>query len=110
MKALVWTLAAAVEVGLLVAVGFAGFALGDGSLHSWLAALASAGVIIALWGLFAAPKAPHRLRGAALLGFKMGAFAGGALATQLVWGGAMACVFTLLAVAYLVLALRLDML
>ena len=110
MHAVALTLAAAVEVAVIVAAGFAGYRLGGGGLVSWLAALSLAGAVIALWGLFAAPKAPHRLNGAPLLVFKLAIFAFGVAATFWVWGPAPAILLAAAAAAYLFLALKLDIL
>lgn len=100
-------LALLLEIGLLVAFVRLGLMLeGPGR---WLAALALVALAILPWWLFAAPKAPRRLRGAALVAFKLTMFLGGAVALA-VSGVAqpLAVAFFLAAVIQVALAVKLD--
>lgn len=87
-----------------------GRALSGGGLPGWAAGLALAGAMALAWGLRAAPKARHRLRGAGLLLFKALAFALGALAWALVSGMPAGLAYAALAAGQLGLALALRQL
>jgi hypothetical protein len=73
-------LAFALELGLIFAFARSGYGLAEGRWTGWALALLFAAVAIALWARFAAPKAPTRLSGQALLGFKAAIFAAGVVA------------------------------
>ncbi|MDF0600909.1 YrdB family protein [Psychromarinibacter sp. C21-152] len=108
MPFLVHSLAFGLEAVLLYAVGRAGHALGPGGAVSWLLAALAVGTAIALWGVFAAPKSARRLTGAALVLFKLAAFAAGAAALAASGLPKAAALYALLAAFYLALALRED--
>ncbi|WP_432635893.1 DUF2568 domain-containing protein [Albidovulum sp.] len=99
-------LAFAVEAWLVWAVGRWGFGLGGAPVAGWALALACGAAAITLWGRFAAPRSLRRLRGGALLSFKIGAFAAGAAATLQTYGAIPAAGYLILSLAQLVLALR----
>ena len=65
-------------------------------------------VSIVLWGIFAAPKSTRRLRGNALLVFKLVFFALAVLALILAGSVALAIVFAVLVVVNLILAYTWD--
>lgn len=68
-----------IEVIGLVAVGWWAVRLdGIGGIGGVLVAIAAVAAMAALWGLFAAPKANHRLRGIPLAGFMLAWFTVGA--------------------------------
>ena len=68
-----------IEVVGLVAVGWWAVSLdGIGGIGGVLVAIAGVAAMAALWGLFAAPKANHRLRGIPLAGFMLAWFTVGA--------------------------------
>jgi uncharacterized protein DUF2568 len=62
------------ELGAVAAFAVFGAGLGDGAASALLA-LAFAGVAVVLWGIWAAPKSPRRLRSAARIPFELCFFA-----------------------------------
>lgn len=107
MRALAQLLAAVVELSALSAFACRGWGAGGPRL---LAALAAIAVPAALWSVLAAPKSARRLRGAALLGFKLAVFAAATLALTASGQGAWAAVFAAAAALQLGLALWLGVL
>lgn len=85
------------ELALLVAVAAWSYLTVTGATGI-VAAGASVALMALLWGVFAAPKSESRLKGLALLAFKVAAFATGALAF---WGNG----WILAAEVYAVIAL-----
>jgi hypothetical protein len=97
-------LAFALELGLLVSVGYAVFHSGGPQwLRTVLAALVPLGVLL-LWAEYAAPRSVHRLKMPWILLFKIVAF--GFAAASLYYAGqpTWAAVYGVLAVAYLAVA------
>lgn len=91
------------EIALLAGAVRAGLALAPGPVAGWSAGLGLAAAIAAVWGLFAAPRAPRRLGWPALGLLKAFLFALGAAAWALANGAAAGLVFA--AAAFLGLAL-----
>lgn len=63
-----------VEMVMLVALGYGGFQLGKTTFSKYLFAVSIVGIVIVLWWLFAAPKAPYRLDLPFRLFFKLALF------------------------------------
>ncbi|MCV2868559.1 YrdB family protein [Defluviimonas sp. WL0002] len=103
-------LALLIEAWLVWAVARAGYAASDAALLRWPLALIATTLVVALWGLFAAPKSARRLGDSGLILFKIGAIAVGATATALVYGPVQAAVFAAFAATQLALAVRLGVL
>lgn len=85
-------LAFVLELAALISFAAAGLLL-----EGWMqlaGMIAGAAVFVLAWGWFAAPRAKRRLRGGALLAFKIGVFAVAALVLVLIgqpgWGAALA--------------------
>jgi hypothetical protein len=97
LRAVALTIAFLLELALLAAVGWWGFSLGG--LTGWLAGLGGPILVAVLWGRYAAPKAPHPLRGPAGVAFRLGCFACGTAALVLAghpsWGVALAAGYLL---------------
>jgi hypothetical protein len=91
LRAALLALLFVIEVVGLVAVGWWGVSLGG--FGGVLVAAAAVAAMAALWGLFAAPKATHRLRGMPLAAFMLAWFAVGAACLAAVghpwWGVAL---------------------
>jgi hypothetical protein len=76
-RAVLLALLFAIEVMGLVAVAW--WAVRLGGVLGVLTAIAAVSAMAALWGLFAAPKASHRLRGLPLAAFMLAWFGVGAV-------------------------------
>ena len=63
-----------VEMAMLGAMGYSGFHLGKTPVAKFALAFVLLSVVVVLWWLFAAPKAPHRLKLPARLFFKLALF------------------------------------
>lgn len=102
-------LAFAVEIAMLVAFAVAGWAASDNLWVRLALMLALPGIAIALWAIWAAPKARRktRLKPVPLLGFKLAIFAAATLAWW--WAGMplIAAIFGSLAAIHLVGAILL---
>lgn len=72
------------ELAVLLAVGAAGFTLPDATVLRVVAGLGAPAVLATLWGLFAAPRAPRQLHGAAGAIFQGAWFATGVVALLLI--------------------------
>jgi len=67
-------LAFAIEIVMLVALGFWALVAAPGGWVGWLAALAVVAVAIVLWAIWGAPKSTRRLKMPGLRVFKIGMF------------------------------------
>lgn len=93
------------ELAVLLAVGYWGFALTQGLVTRLLAGLGGPVLMAVLWGVFAAPKASAPLHGVADVAFRIGWFGVGAVA---LWGSGMPVAALALAALYAVNALMLQ--
>ncbi|MFF0015226.1 YrdB family protein [Streptomyces sp. NPDC005374] len=69
-----------IELGVLAGAAWWGFTRDVATPLAWLLGLAAPGLLIALWALFGAQKAPHRMHGPARFGFEALWFGAGVLA------------------------------
>jgi hypothetical protein len=87
-------LALAIEIVMLVALGYWALVTAPVGWVSWLAALAIVAVAIALWAIWGATKSARRLKMPQLLVFKVGMFGAAAVALwaagQPLWAGVFA--------------------
>jgi hypothetical protein len=91
----------------LVAIGafaYFGFTAGGSTIINIVLGIGLAVVSIVLWGIFAAPKSTRRLKGTALLVFKLVFFALAALALFAAGSTTLAVVFAALVMINLILA------
>jgi hypothetical protein len=103
MKAANLALAFLLELVAVGAFAYWGFTTTTSPLNIVLA-VGLAVVSIVLWGIFAAPKSSRRLKGNALLAFKLVFFALAALALILAGSEMLGVVFAVLVVVNLILA------
>jgi hypothetical protein len=75
LKGLNLTLAFLLELVALGAFAYWGFTATDSTVLNIVLAIGLAVLAIVLWGIFAAPKSTRRLRGGALIAFKVVFFA-----------------------------------
>lgn len=80
------------ELAVLASVATWGFTLGTGWVVRLLAGIGGPAVMIALWWLFGAPDAPHKVHGAIRVAFETGWFGAGAVALALAGYTALALV------------------
>ncbi|ROQ68504.1 uncharacterized protein DUF2568 [Streptomyces sp. 840.1] len=71
------------ELAVIASVGTWGFTLGTGWTLRLLAGIGGPVVMIALWWLFGAPDAPHKVHGAIRVAFEACWFGAGAVALAL---------------------------
>ncbi len=96
LRGLNLTLALALEIGMLAAFGFAGLAATEIWWLRWVLMLALPALAIVLWAVWAAPRArKRRLKGPALLLFKVVMFGA---AAALLWASGQAAAGGLFAV------------
>ncbi|WP_328746966.1 YrdB family protein [Streptomyces sp. NBC_00285] len=69
-----------IELGALAGAAWWGFTRDVATPVAWLLGLAAPGLLIALWALFGARKARHRMHGVARFGFEALWFGAGVLA------------------------------
>ncbi|NEB02511.1 YrdB family protein [Streptomyces sp. SID13726] len=69
-----------VELGALAGASYWGFTRHVATPLTWLLGLAAPALLIALWALFGARKAPYKTRGLARVGFEALWFGAGVLA------------------------------
>jgi len=80
------------ELCMLAAVGYWGFKSGSGWFLKFVLGIGGPLLIAAIWGLFAAPKAPYHLNGFVLLALEAVLFGSGVVALyasknySLAWG------------------------
>jgi len=104
LKAANLALAFAIEIVMLVALGFWALVAAPAGWVGWLAALAVVAVAIALWAIWGAPKSARRLKMPGLLMFKIGMFGAAALALWVAGQPLWAAVFAVAVALNLVLA------
>ncbi len=75
LKGINLSLAFLLELVALGAFAYWGFTASDSTVLNILLAIGLAVVAIVLWGVFAAPRSQRRLKGVALIGFKVVFFA-----------------------------------
>ena len=83
------------ELCALVALGYWGFQTGQTTLTKIALGLGAPLVTAVLWGLFAAPRASRRLKGLALLLFKIAVFSLAIIALAAAGQPALAIIFAL---------------
>ncbi|WUW23681.1 YrdB family protein [Streptomyces sp. NBC_01463] len=71
------------ELAVIGSVATWGFTLGTGWIPRLIAGIGGPVLMIALWWLFGAPDAPHKVHGAARVLFETGWFGAGAVALAL---------------------------
>lgn len=98
------TLAFLLELVALGAFAYFGFTLTDLSALNIVLAIGLAVLAIVLWGIFAAPKSTRRLRGGALIAFKIVFFALACVALFAANNLTLGVIFGVLVAANLVLA------
>ncbi|MEU6347997.1 YrdB family protein [Streptomyces sp. NPDC047072] len=69
-----------VELGALAGAATWGFTRDVATPLAWLLGIAAPGLLVALWALFGARKAPYKTRGAVRVGFEALWFGAGVLA------------------------------
>ena len=83
------------EMLVLVALFLFGLGAADNLLLSLPVAILLVGIVVAIWGLFVAPKAPNRLEDPARLAVELGVWFVGVLAFGFVVGWVVAILFGL---------------
>ncbi|WP_328683575.1 YrdB family protein [Streptomyces sp. NBC_00343] len=73
----------AIEVGVLVAVGYWGFTRDIATPLTWLLGIGGPVVLAVVWGLCGSPKARYKVRGAGRVAFEVVWFGAGAVALVL---------------------------
>ena len=104
LKAINLTLAFLLELVAVGAFAYFGFTSSASGVLNVVLGIGLAVISIVLWGVFAAPKSPRQLRGAALWGFKIAFFALAALALVAAGSTTLAFVFAVLVAINLTLA------
>jgi hypothetical protein len=95
------------EIGMLVSLSFAGFALAGGAL-SWVLGIGLPLVAATIWGLWMAPKAAHRVRDPAQLSIELLLFGGAAVLLAAAGHAALGIVLGALAAIHLALTFPLG--
>ena len=103
-------LALLVEIALLVGLAMVGNILVEDPVVSWILPLVFLAVAIFLWGRFAAPNSPTRLKKPALLIFKLGMFGAGTAAFAVADRPDWAVIFGAAAIIHLALATAISQL
>jgi hypothetical protein len=98
------TLAFGLEIAMLVALGYAGFAATDIQWLRYLLLIGWPALAIVLWAIWAAPKSGRRLPAPALLVFKAAMFGVTTFLLYAAGANAAALLFGALAALHLVLA------
>ena len=97
-------LALLLEIGALVAIAQGVHTIAGPGLAGWLLPALAVIAVVALWGIFAAPKSSRRLKGEALIVFKALVFSAASLSLLVSAGAAWAVAFAALAAVQIGLA------
>ena len=91
-------LAFCLEVGMLFSYALWGYSLTANEWIGWLIAVVFVLIVAAIWGVWAAPKAPYRLRGLALFCMELSLLLGAAGLLLALGYGSIALLFALFAI------------